>query len=106
MMLYRIHPEAESEADAALDWYGEVDPALGLEFARLYNATINWIVQRPRLYPLADDGPDEIECRNSGHLGRFPYRLVYAVIGEEVLFLAVAHLHRRPGYWRDRLTDS
>jgi|GEM_PF-5599941 len=54
MMHYRIHPEAEQEADAAIEWYGEVDPALGLE----------------------------------------------------VLFLALAHHHSRPGYWRNRLMDS
>ncbi len=106
MMHHRIHPEAEQEADAALEWYGEIDPALGLEFARIYHSTIGWIVDRPRLYPLADDSPDEVECRNSGHLGRFPDRIVYAVFGDEILFVAVAHHHRKPGYWRDRLLDS
>jgi toxin ParE1/3/4 len=106
MMLYRIHPEAEQEADAAMEWYGEQIPALGLEFARLYHSTIDWIVDSPRLYPLADDGPDGVECRNTGHLGRFPYRIVYALVGDEILFVAVAHHHRKPGYWRDRLTDG
>jgi hypothetical protein len=37
------------------------------------------------------------------HLGKFPYRLVYAVRGGEILVLAYAHESRRPGYWAHRL---
>ena len=33
----------------------------------------------------------------------FPYDLVYIVHGDVVSILAVAHHHRRPGYWRERL---
>jgi hypothetical protein len=35
--------------------------------------------------------------------GRFPYGLIYALDDGDILVLAVAHLHRRPDYWRDRL---
>lgn len=35
-------------------------------------------------------------------LSRFPYGLIYAIDSGDVLVLAVAHLHRRPDYWRDR----
>jgi len=33
---------------------------------------------------------------------RFPYSIVYRVETEKVFVLAVAHLRRRPLYWRDR----
>jgi toxin ParE2 len=36
-------------------------------------------------------------------LGRFPYGLIYAMDNSDIVVLAVAHLHRRPDYWRDRL---
>jgi toxin ParE2 len=36
-------------------------------------------------------------------LSRFPYALIYAVNNSDILVVAVAHLHRRPDYWRDRL---
>ena len=36
-------------------------------------------------------------------MNRFPYGLIYAVDNGDILVLAVAHLHREPGYWRDRL---
>jgi len=33
----------------------------------------------------------------------FPYDVVYMVHDDVVSVLAVAHHHRRPGYWRERL---
>ena len=36
-------------------------------------------------------------------LSGFPYGLIYSVDKGDILVLAVAHLHRRPDYWRDRL---
>jgi hypothetical protein len=33
----------------------------------------------------------------------FPYGLLYRVEPSRILIVAVAHLHRRPGYWRSRL---
>jgi plasmid stabilization system protein ParE len=36
---------------------------------------------------------------------RFPYALIYIERDEEFFVIAVAHTSRRPGYWKDRLTD-
>ena len=36
-------------------------------------------------------------------LKTFPYQLIYRVEGEEIRIYAVAHLKRKPGYWRTRL---
>ena len=32
-------------------------------------------------------------------LNKFPYGVIYQIRDEEILVLAIAHLHRRPGYW-------
>lgn len=34
-------------------------------------------------------------------LQRFPYGLVYRIDPKKVFILAVAHLHRHPGYWKN-----
>ena len=104
-MNYRIHPEAEQEAQDAAEWYGAQVPTLAVEFARQYSLAIDWIVENPKMYALAEDGPPDIECRNMLRMGRFPYRVVYALFGDEIYFVAVAHQSRRPGYWQNRLTD-
>lgn len=39
----------------------------------------------------------------SAEVARFPYRVVYIIIGSNIDILAVAHAKRRPGYWHGRL---
>ena len=36
-------------------------------------------------------------------LARFPYGLIYGVDRETIVVVAVAHLHREPRYWVDRI---
>ena len=105
-MKFRIHPEALREADEAADWYGERDGRLGIEFGRVYSMMIREIYNHPRRYALAEDSPEGIECRNVIQLGRFPYRIVYALFADEIYVVAVAHHHQRPQYWVDRLEDQ
>jgi toxin ParE1/3/4 len=40
----------------------------------------------------------------SAKVERFPYRIVYVVIGYDIDVIAVAHAKRRPAYWRRRST--
>jgi toxin ParE1/3/4 len=35
-------------------------------------------------------------------LHRFPFQIVYRARGETIEVVAVAHLKRRPGYWKSR----
>lgn len=37
---------------------------------------------------------------------RFPYQVVYLVIDNDVVVIAIAHDRRRPGYWAERLSES
>jgi len=34
---------------------------------------------------------------------RFPYALLYRVEADTITILAVMHMHRRPGYWEQRV---
>jgi len=36
---------------------------------------------------------------------RHPYLVVYAILSDQLVIIAVAHTSKRPGYWRRRLTD-
>jgi toxin ParE1/3/4 len=36
-------------------------------------------------------------------LQRFPFAIVYRERETDIQVLAIAHGHRRPGYWKDRL---
>ncbi|MBN2383494.1 type II toxin-antitoxin system RelE/ParE family toxin [bacterium] len=34
---------------------------------------------------------------------RFPYGVIYQIREQEILVVAIAHLHRRPDYWKNRI---
>ena len=37
------------------------------------------------------------------HVEDFPCAVIYRLEGSELRIISVMHLHRRPGYWSDRL---
>ncbi len=34
---------------------------------------------------------------------KFPYKIIYSIEKEHIYILALAHLHRKPHYWIDRV---
>jgi len=88
---------AQRELDEAIAYYNSQVPGLGDAYLVESVATIERIRRFPEAWqPL---GEQVRRCR----LRRFPYGLIYTVDEGNILIVAVAHTHRRPGYWRDRL---
>jgi hypothetical protein len=56
------------------------------------------IAEAPQRFPLLFE-PDI----RSAKVARFPYRVIYIVLGSDVEVIAVAHAKRRPRYWRRRI---
>ena len=91
-----FHPEAEAEFIAAAQRYEGQAENLGLDFIAAVERTYRRLMTFPE----------------SGHLfGRrlrrvlvpgFPYGLLYRAEPDQIFIVAVAHLRRRPGYWRHR----
>lgn len=96
-MRVRFLEIAEIELDEAIRWYQTQASGLGDVFLIEVLAAADRIAHHPDAWQLLDEGVRR--CR----LNRFPYGLIYAVENGDVLVLAVAHLHRRPDFWRDRL---
>lgn len=95
MSIHLLEP-AQAELDEAIAWYAEQAPGLGNAFLIEILKTLRLIEQFPQAWhPLA---PEIRRCR----LRRFPYSVVYTLDAEDILVLAVAHQHRKPGYWRNR----
>lgn len=91
-----ILPEAEEEIREAFLWYFERSPIAADGFRSLVFAAIDGLADRADMWPADDDG----FCFYV--LARFPYTVWYDVEGSLVTVLAVAHQHRRPGYWKLR----
>ncbi len=98
-MTAAFHPEAEAEFNEAVDWYRSIDVELSAGFifeveqavARADRSPLAWSVMRGTLR----------RCL----VHRFPYGVVYEVGESGIVVLAVMHLRRRPGYWRDRASN-
>jgi hypothetical protein len=39
-------------------------------------------------------------------IDRFEYAIVFALLEDEIVIVAVHHQHRRPGYWKPRLASA
>ena len=96
-MTARFLEIAETELDEAIRWYDAQALGLGDVFLVEILAAVHRITLYPEAWHLLGDGVRR--CR----LTRFPYGLIYTVDKNDILVLAVAHLHRQPDYWRDRL---
>lgn len=96
MTSVRFHPEAAAGFQAAVDYYEAITPGLGLDFADEVLASLEQVRQHPLAWPILDGDIRRCLAR------RFPFGILYAVQQEEILILAVMHLRRKPGYWRNR----
>jgi len=90
-------PEALAEAEAAAEWYAARSPKAAAGFVAEVEAAIATILRIPAAWPAFDHGTRRYLLR------RFPYSVVYRIDPDRILIVAVAHGHRRPGYWRTRL---
>lgn len=99
-----FHPEADLEMARAIREYAKIDPQLSVDLNDLILNGLDRIESRPREFALAEDAPSGFEVRNF-IIRRFPFRIVYWYEASEPIVIAVAHLHREPGYWHDRILD-
>ena len=96
MRAYGFQPEARSEFHDSARYYQSQQPGLGLRFVDAVRESVVRIRLRPMLYREIEPGVRQ--CR----VLRYPFGIIYRIKSERVEILAVMHLHRKPGYWRDR----
>ncbi len=96
-MTVRFLEIAEIELDQAINWYGAQAPGFGNAFLIEVLSAADRIARFPESWHLLGEGVRR--CR----LIRFPYALICTIDNGDILVPAVAHLHRRLDYWRDRL---
>jgi plasmid stabilization system protein ParE len=96
---FKILEEAELELRDAFYYYEYELPGLGRKFVNEFRRGIKRILQHPFAW-----SPVEEKVRKCV-LKIFPYNIIYAIEDDLIVILAVAHQHRRPEYWTDRLSD-
>ena len=96
MKLVKFHPDAESEMIEAAAYYETQQPDLGRRFLTSVQEAVNRIVLNPRLYPTVE--LDVRRCLTK----MFPFGVLFREQPDRIVIMAVMHLHRDPGYWKDR----
>jgi plasmid stabilization system protein ParE len=92
------HPQAVRELEEAFDWYLERSLHAADSFLREAERAVAVIAGAPTIWPRFEAGARRYLLR------RFPYGILYRQTRSGIEVIAVAHLKRRPGYWRHRLS--
>jgi len=91
-----FHPEADAEVVAAANYYEGQQEDLGKRFLANVEDGIARIRINPRLYPLIDRDVRRCPTRT------FPFGILFRDIEDRIEIIAVMHLRRKPGYWKER----
>ena len=96
-MKIKIDHEAEIELHEAVLYYENMEHGLGKRFLHEFENSINQIKKYPSMWR-----------KLTGKFRRclikdFPYGIIYQIREKELLVVAIANLHRKPGYWKDRI---
>ena len=91
-----FHPEARAEMRESVEFYEARLEGLGFRFLSAVEQTTERISTHPEAgAPLTSGFRKRI-------VPGFPYNIIYRVWEDYIYLVAVAHHHRRPGYWRVR----
>lgn len=88
---------AREELAEAKRFYNRQQQGLGESFQREAETAARQVRERPLAWQA------EIEPVRRFIFDRFPYKMLYIVRGETVIVVAVAHQHRQPDYWVERV---
>ena len=91
-----FHPDAEMELREAANYYDDCQTGLGLDFAEEVYAAISRIIKYPDAWSRLSSNTRR--CLTN----RFPFGIIYQVKSDNLYIIAIANLHRRPEYWKER----
>lgn len=96
-MSFLLHPEADEEFAEAVRYYSQISPDLGLRFYEDIERLLRNIGADPKRFHKFDPPARRHFSRD------FPYAVIFLEKIDHIWIVAVMHMKRRPGYWRQRL---
>ena len=88
---------AKIELDDGKEYYEMEVIGLGKRFKQEVKRAINIIKKMPEI------GSPESENIRRYILHKFPYKVLYSIEKDHIYVIAIAHLHREPMYWINRI---
>lgn len=96
-----VQSEVDNDLREAVSWYEEQELGLGQKFLNETLDAIERLRRNPYLYYVRHRSR---QVRWS-YTRRFPYRIVFSVIGNTVVVYAVIHGSRHDRHWKSRIEE-
>jgi hypothetical protein len=96
MMPIDFHPEADQEMFEAARYYQSLSSGLGDDYLDEVECAVRSIATSPQTWPILEG---DFRRRL---VKRFPFGVIYRIEPDKILIIAVAHLRKKPGYWKNR----
>ncbi len=96
-MTVEFFGDAREELLEAALYYEEKERGLGVRFKNEIDHICLLIQAEPLLWREREEGYRRVNCPV------FPYFIAYLIDQNTIFIVAVAHSHRHPDYWKDRL---
>lgn len=95
-MKLRLDRAARDEYLVAALQYLEVSPRIAAAFVDQVEAAIAQVSGNPTVWRVVSADVRRYLVR------QFPFGIYYTIERDEIVVWAIMHLHRQPGYWRER----
>jgi len=93
-------PAADQEMIEAARYYQSLSTGLGDDYLAEVEHAVQSIALSPQTWPILEG---DLRRRL---IKRFPFGILYRIEPEKILIVAVAHLRKKPGYWKKRVNRS
>jgi plasmid stabilization system protein ParE len=90
---------AVSEMNDAIAYYELQFSGLGIAFKEEIKKAINRIIKYPKAWSTVDEDIRKYV------LHKFTYNVYYSLEKDHLYIIAIAHQHRKPNYWIDRMEE-
>lgn len=97
MRRFRFGPRALEELEEAVDYYLERSSDAAAGFVDAFEAAVHFVRESPQAAACVTGDVRRWNLR------RFPYALIYRMVDDVIVIIAVMHGRREPDYWKDRL---
>ena len=90
-------PPSDKELEEAIDYYNDQMPGLGEQFYNAFLSSADYISIAPDAWRKVGSNTRRINIK------RFPYLILYVLDGNDILITCIAHQHRNPTYYANRI---
>ncbi|MBL7645429.1 MAG: type II toxin-antitoxin system RelE/ParE family toxin [Candidatus Hydrogenedentes bacterium] len=97
MMDVRLLEPAQQELEEAAGYYEALEDGLGISLATEFHQSLDRIREYPKSYPVISGNVRRCMVH------RFKYQIVYDLVDDLIVVLAVVHERQDPKIWQDRI---